>query len=165
MVFNATFNNISVISWRSILLMEVPGENHIPAASHWQTLLHNVDSRPYTSYVTMKSSWYSKGMSSDLAGYESLFSRGSNVGACMFINQSCCSQSLHKMINYRAMFFPFVLPLLCGNLFLTCKLLDIFLLVNFFYLTILNNKKNSIWKTICLLLTNTLWEMWKLHQV
>jgi hypothetical protein len=30
MVFNATFNNISVISWRSVLLMEetgVPGEN------------------------------------------------------------------------------------------------------------------------------------------
>ena len=31
MVFNATFNNISVISWRSVLLLEetgVPGENH-----------------------------------------------------------------------------------------------------------------------------------------
>jgi hypothetical protein len=31
MVFNATFNNISVISWRSVLLVEkiaVPGENH-----------------------------------------------------------------------------------------------------------------------------------------
>jgi hypothetical protein len=31
MVFNATFNNISVISWWSVLLMEetgVPGENH-----------------------------------------------------------------------------------------------------------------------------------------
>jgi len=30
-VFNATFNNISVISWRSVLLMEetrVPGENY-----------------------------------------------------------------------------------------------------------------------------------------
>jgi len=30
-VFNATFNNISVISWRSVLLMEEtggPGENH-----------------------------------------------------------------------------------------------------------------------------------------
>jgi len=30
MVFNATFNNISVISWRSVLLVEdigVPGEN------------------------------------------------------------------------------------------------------------------------------------------
>ena len=31
MVVNATFNNISVISWQSVLLVEetgVPGENH-----------------------------------------------------------------------------------------------------------------------------------------
>ena len=44
MVFNATFDNISVISWRSILLVEVTGvprENHRPAPSHWQTLSHN----------------------------------------------------------------------------------------------------------------------------
>jgi hypothetical protein len=36
MVFNATFNNISVISWRSVLLEEsgVLGENHRPVASH-----------------------------------------------------------------------------------------------------------------------------------
>jgi len=37
MVFNATFNNISVISWRSVLLVEetgVLGENHRPVASH-----------------------------------------------------------------------------------------------------------------------------------
>jgi hypothetical protein len=37
MVFNATFNNISVISWWSVLLVEetgVPRENHRPAASH-----------------------------------------------------------------------------------------------------------------------------------
>ena len=37
MVFNATFNNISVISWRSVLLVEetgVPRKNHRPAASH-----------------------------------------------------------------------------------------------------------------------------------
>ena len=30
-VFNVTFNNISVITWQSVLLMEatgVPGENH-----------------------------------------------------------------------------------------------------------------------------------------
>jgi hypothetical protein len=36
MVFNATFNNISVISWQSVLLVEetgVPGENHQPVAS------------------------------------------------------------------------------------------------------------------------------------
>jgi hypothetical protein len=45
MVFNATFNNISVISWGSVLLVEetgVPGENHWPVASQWQTLSHNV---------------------------------------------------------------------------------------------------------------------------
>ena len=37
MVFNATFNNISVISWRSVLLMEEnggPRENHRPVAIH-----------------------------------------------------------------------------------------------------------------------------------
>ena len=37
MVFNATFNNISVISWRSVLLVEetaVPRENHRPVVSH-----------------------------------------------------------------------------------------------------------------------------------
>ena len=37
MVFNATFNNISAISWRSVILVEetgVPGENHGPVASH-----------------------------------------------------------------------------------------------------------------------------------
>jgi hypothetical protein len=36
-VLNATFNNISVISWRSVLLMEEtggPGENHRPVESH-----------------------------------------------------------------------------------------------------------------------------------
>jgi hypothetical protein len=45
MVLNATFNNISVISWQSVLLMEeirVPGENHRPVASHCQTLSHNI---------------------------------------------------------------------------------------------------------------------------
>jgi hypothetical protein len=36
-VFNATFNNISVISWPSVLLVEEtgePGKNHRPVASH-----------------------------------------------------------------------------------------------------------------------------------
>jgi len=45
MVFNATFKNISVILWWSVLLVEetgVPGENHWPSASHWQTLWYNV---------------------------------------------------------------------------------------------------------------------------
>jgi hypothetical protein len=42
MVFNATFNNISVISWWSVLLVEETGENHWPVKSYWQTLSHNV---------------------------------------------------------------------------------------------------------------------------
>ena len=45
MVLNATFNNILVISWWSVLLVEETGvleENHRPVASHWQNLSHNV---------------------------------------------------------------------------------------------------------------------------
>jgi hypothetical protein len=45
MVFITFFNNISVISWRSVLLVEengIPEENHRPVSSHWQTLSHNV---------------------------------------------------------------------------------------------------------------------------
>ena len=45
MVFNATFNNITIISWQSLLLVEetgAPGEKHRPAANHWQTSSHNV---------------------------------------------------------------------------------------------------------------------------
>jgi hypothetical protein len=36
-MYKATFNNISDISWQSILLMEetrLPGENHRPVTSH-----------------------------------------------------------------------------------------------------------------------------------
>jgi len=43
MVFNATFNYISAISWQSVLLVEetrVLGENHQPAASHWQIYMN-----------------------------------------------------------------------------------------------------------------------------
>jgi len=45
MMFNATFKNISVISWLSVLLLEetgVHGENHRPVSRHRQTLSHNV---------------------------------------------------------------------------------------------------------------------------
>jgi len=42
MVFSASFNNISVISWLSVLLVEeagVPGENYWPDTSHWQKFI------------------------------------------------------------------------------------------------------------------------------
>jgi hypothetical protein len=37
-VLNATFCNISAISWRSVLVVEearIPGENHRPWSSNW----------------------------------------------------------------------------------------------------------------------------------
>ena len=43
--FNATFDNISVTSWLSLLLVEetgIRGEHHRPASSHWQTLSPHV---------------------------------------------------------------------------------------------------------------------------
>jgi hypothetical protein len=46
MVFNATFNNIPVIWWWSVLLVEETGvlrENHWPSANHWQFFSH----KPY----------------------------------------------------------------------------------------------------------------------
>ena len=53
MVFNVTFNNISVISWWSVLLVEetrVPWENHQPATSHRHS--HNVaSSTPHSSSI------------------------------------------------------------------------------------------------------------------
>ena len=45
MVLNATFNNISAISWWSVFLVEetgVPGENYRHAASHRKILSRNV---------------------------------------------------------------------------------------------------------------------------
>ena len=44
-VFNVTFNNISVILCRSVLLAEaigVPGKTPRLTASHWQTLSHDI---------------------------------------------------------------------------------------------------------------------------
>ena len=38
LLFNATSNNISAISWRAVLVVEeagVPGENHRPWANNW----------------------------------------------------------------------------------------------------------------------------------
>ena len=45
MMFNSLFSSISVISCRSMLLVEetgVPRENHRPVVSYCETLSHNV---------------------------------------------------------------------------------------------------------------------------
>jgi hypothetical protein len=55
MVCNSFFNNISVISWRSVWLLEetgVPREIHRSAVNHWQTSSHNgVSSTPRLSGI------------------------------------------------------------------------------------------------------------------
>jgi hypothetical protein len=51
MVFNATFNNISVILWQSVLLVDeyLEKTNHQLVSSHWQTRSHNVVSRRWST--------------------------------------------------------------------------------------------------------------------
>ena len=52
MVLNATYNNISVISWRSVLLVEETGgpeQKHRPVTSHCQRLSNNVVSIEWDS--------------------------------------------------------------------------------------------------------------------
>ena len=56
--FNATFNNISVISWRSVLLVKetrVSRENHRPVVSHWQTLSDHI--MLYQVHLAMSGIW------------------------------------------------------------------------------------------------------------
>jgi hypothetical protein len=53
-VLNNTFNNISVISWQSVSLVEetaVHGEKPRPAASRWQNLSHNASKTPRLSWI------------------------------------------------------------------------------------------------------------------
>ena len=57
MVFTATFNNISDISWRSVLLVEetrVSAENHRPTTSHSQTLSNYI----WNTQTFINSDWF-----------------------------------------------------------------------------------------------------------
>ena len=52
--FNTTFNNISAISWLSVLLVQETGgprENHRPVASHWQTSSQMLYTSPWSWFV------------------------------------------------------------------------------------------------------------------
>ena len=61
MVFNVIFNNITVISWLSVLFVEeirVPEENYRLTASHWHALSHNVvSSTSHLSWIRTHSVW------------------------------------------------------------------------------------------------------------
>jgi uncharacterized protein YfbU (UPF0304 family) len=70
MVFNATFHNISVTSWWSVLLVEetgVPRENCQPVTSHWN------------KYYTFIACWRGK--------YENLSLRATPEGNMIFVGE------------------------------------------------------------------------------
>jgi hypothetical protein len=63
MVFNATFNKISAISWQSVLMVEeigVPRENHRPVASQVVIGIDRIDSLKsnYHKIMTTTSPYY-----------------------------------------------------------------------------------------------------------
>jgi hypothetical protein len=51
MVFNATFNNISVISWQSVLLLEEPG---IPGGNHGPVVNYFTIYEQFTYYTALR---------------------------------------------------------------------------------------------------------------
>ena len=99
MVFDATFNNISVISWRSVFLVEetwVPGENHRPVASHWRTLSHSIHCIEYTSPWTR---FELTNFSCDRlkASYNHFAARGANFWGWWFLWNSLRVQKLNDL--------------------------------------------------------------------
>jgi hypothetical protein len=72
-VLNATFNNISVILWLSVLLVEDTGEprkNHKPVICNWWTLSHNVVNTShltlYNNTVNVQGRWNSFSFTHDI---------------------------------------------------------------------------------------------------
>ena len=87
-VSEATFNNISVISWGSVLLVEEMRGNHLPVASHRQTLSQNV------VLSTLCHEWKSN---SQLQWWETLIDNNifdlqdSELYCCLMLNKQFCS--------------------------------------------------------------------------
>jgi hypothetical protein len=79
-VHKTTFNNISVISWLSVLFVPLVEETRVPektTASHWQTLSHNIEYLSplhewYSNYDWLKYDYYSL----DFESYRTLLATG-----------------------------------------------------------------------------------------
>jgi hypothetical protein len=101
-VFNATFNNVSAISWRSVLLVEetrVPEENHRPASSHWQILLHNVVSPMHKneSFEFKRNFYCTKNKNNKKIPMSTLFVINNNSTKCMTELNWFIVPSIHKL--------------------------------------------------------------------
>jgi hypothetical protein len=83
------FNNN--ISWRSVLLVEETGENHLPGASHWQTLSHNVLSNtPRHEQVSTLTTLV-------VIGTDCIGNYKSNYHMIMTISAPCIDRILNKL--------------------------------------------------------------------
>ena len=63
MMLNTTFNNISVISWRSFLLVEetgVPGEKYPLATSHYITYYYMTSDNVFSDWLTSLVTFFDK---------------------------------------------------------------------------------------------------------
>jgi hypothetical protein len=102
MVLNATFNNISVISWWAILLVEetgVLGESDLTVASHWQTLSHNVvSSIPRHERALFSMTPVSSNRSSNLTEPPP----SATVWGCVWIQTTFCYCSKEKKKTFRS---------------------------------------------------------------
>jgi hypothetical protein len=101
MVFNATFNKISVISWRSVLLVEeigVPGGNHRPVEcdDHWQ---RDVLIWPTQQYIVLLSYSCSKRASFNFKGKGRGVLFWKKLYFQRFIRIKIYIQKIHKIVN------------------------------------------------------------------
>ena len=97
-MFNATFNNSSVISWRSVLLVKETGEKitKLPL-SHWKTLSHNVLlNLPCLSGIRTHKSGQS---STDQSSINILYNSNGSV-VCVGIFSFCSISVLQKFFQY-----------------------------------------------------------------
>jgi hypothetical protein len=86
MVFNAIFNNILVISWQSVVLVEktgVSGENNRPVATHLHTLSHNVASSTPRHERGLKSQLYSKIIAKTTFTDLLIYKNGNRIGGVL----------------------------------------------------------------------------------
>ena len=86
-MFNATFNNILIISWcQSVLLVEktgVSGENNRPVASDLHTLSHNVASSTPRHELGSKSQLYNKIIAKTAFTDLLIYKNGNRIGGVL----------------------------------------------------------------------------------
>ena len=118
MVFNSTFNNNSVISWRSVLLVEeteVPGENHQPAASHRQIYHIMLYTSPWSGFkLTTSVVIGTDCIGSCKSNYHTITSTAAPPGKWVVMYTLMCVRSINFTIDFAIFFNGLELFWQCG---------------------------------------------------